>query len=70
MLVRVTPPPVERQKALCVPEENWVAEKVACNGRLCVHDTWRCDKLVIFQLHLNNRMRYCGRHKAVIGKPK
>jgi hypothetical protein len=47
-----------------------VAEEVACIGRLCVHDARRCDKLVIIQLHLNNRMRYCGRHKAVIEEKK
>ena len=63
ILVSDTHPSVERQKALCFPGEDWVAEQVLCKEPLYDNDFWGCDLYGKARLHVDDLMRYHERHK-------
>jgi hypothetical protein len=65
ILMSDTFPSVERQKALCFPGADWVAEASPCSGPVYSNDYWVCDSFgyerlplkALRQIHKNRMSR-------------
>jgi hypothetical protein len=62
VLISETPPSIERQKQLCFPGEDWVAEQVPCAGPIYDDDVWVCDSFGYPRLGLEGLKKIYERH--------
>jgi hypothetical protein len=68
VLVGESRPLVNRQKPLCAPGEEWVAEQVLCHRILYDKDFWEWAVHGKARLHVDDSIEYCRRYEAVIEK--
>jgi hypothetical protein len=66
ILISEVHPSVERQKALCFPGQDWVAENALCNGWVYDDGFWECDMYGYGRLTFTNLFKIYKRHAAMM----
>ncbi len=64
ILISELHPSVERQKALCLPGKEWVAENELCNGWVYDNGIWDCDIYGFNRLPFPDLYKIYKRHAA------